>query len=995
MDPDRWQRIDKLLHAALELPAVERDSFLERECAADQHLKREVRSLIDADQEVGSFLNKPVLGSLPQESTVTHLGGRTVSHYRILEMLGAGGMGIVYKAFDTRLERHVALKFLPPHLRHDGELKRRLSEEARAASTLDHPNIVVVHDIDETPEGDLFIAMAFHEGVTLRDRIERQKPGGMPVTEALQLARQVAAGLARAHERGLIHRDIKPSNVIVARDGVARIIDFGLAKSTQATATADGSTKGTPLYMSPEQASGKPLDGRTDLWSLGAVLYEMLAGRPPYDGDSNLTVLHAIIHETPPPLRDLRPELTPQVEAIVSRAMEKDLTRRYASASEMVADISAVLDGSGRVPVRPRLPRRAPILAGAAALLAILAAAYFFWPRHGRLTDKDTVVLADFENKTGDPVFDGTLRQGLAVQLEQSPFLSLISDERVQSELGLMGHAKDARLSPQVARDVCERTGSAAVLDGSITPLGSQYVLSLRARNCRTGDVLDQEQAQAARKEDVLNALSQIATRFRTRIGESLASVQQHNSPLPEVTTTSLEALKVYATAWKVWAATGPAAALPHAQRAIELDPQFALAHAFLGRLYAELWQPARAAESGNRAYELRNRVSEVERFFIMLPHDMDGTGNLQKAEQTGRQWAEMYPRDVRPRAYLSGIDQFVGKFDQSVDDGKKAVELDPDFPPAHNNLAWAYVQLNRLAEADKALKQASAHQVFFPEFLVISCYIAAMRGDQAAMQREAAKSEKSAEVGDWILHVESCVLAYSGKLRDARLKSQEAITAAKQSAHQQERAGLWEAGEAVREAFFGNGREARQHAAAALAVSRARDVTYGAAFALALAGEKAQSQALAKELSKASEDTAIQYNYLPSLQALDAIGRGDSSGALDVLQPAAPFELGLGGAGTGIFGILYPVYLRGQAYLLAHRYSEAAHEFQRILDLPGVVFTDPVGVMTRLQLARTFAASGDTAKAKAAYQDFFTLWRDADGEIPILIQAKAEMEAL
>jgi len=990
MDSDRWQRIDNLLHAALELPPAERDAFLKRECALDQDLEREVRSLIAADKSAGSFLNTPALEGVGYDSTITHVAGQTVSHYRILEMLGAGGMGIVYKAFDTKLERHVALKFLPPHLRHDGELKRRLSEEARAASTLDHPNIVVVHDIDETPDGDLFIAMAFHEGVTLRHRIERDQPNGMPVTEALQLARQIAAGLARAHERGIVHRDIKPGNIIVARDGVARIIDFGLAKSSQATATADGSTRGTPLYMSPEQASGKPFDGRTDLWSLGAVLYEMLAGRPPFSGDSNLTLLHAIIYDAPPRLREVRADLPAAVEAIVARAMEKDLARRYASAAEMAADIAAALDGSGRLPVRRPTPRRAAIVM-AAVILAILAAVYFAWPRRAKLTDRDTVVLAEFENKTNDPVFDGTLRQGMAVQLEQSPFLSIVSDDRMQFLLGLMGQANDARLTPQVARMLCERAGGAAVLDGSITPLGSHYLLALRARNCRTGDVLDQEQVQAAKKEDVLIALSRIATRFRTRVGESLASIKQHDTPLPEVTTASLEALKVYNTAWKVWAATGPAAAVPHAERAIELDPQFALAHAFLGRLYGELWQPAQAAESGNRAYQLRNRVSEIERYFIMVPHELDGTGNLRKAEQTARQWAEAYPRDVRPRGYLSGIDQFLGKFDESVEDGKKAVALDPDFPPAYNNLAWAYVQLNRLPEAENTLRQSADRKVFFPEFLVIRYYIAAIKGDRAAMQREAAESEKSPEVGDWILHAESCVLAYSGRLRDARQKSLQAVNAAKQSAHQQERAALWQAGEAVREAFFGNYGEARRHATAALAISRGRDAAYGAAFALALTGEKTQSQALAKDLAKASEDTTIQYDYLPVLRALDALHRGDFSAALESLQTAAPFELGVSGYGTGLFGILYPVYLRGQAYLQARRYAEAAHEFQRILDLPGVVFTDPVGVMARLQLARTLAASGDTAKAKAAYQDFFTLWKDADVDVPLLIKAKAE----
>jgi len=1031
MDPEQWKRIDNLLHAALERPPAERDAFLKRECAGDKALEREVRSLLAFDQQAGSFLDGPALGAMPPErwreieslyhaarergravladtdpelrreveellakedGTATHLTGQTISQYRILEMLGAGGMGVVYKAYDTKLDRQVALKFLPPHLRHNQELKRRLSEEARAASTLDHSNIVVIYDIDETPDGDLFIAMAFHEGETLRDRIERDKPKGMPVAEALQIARQIAAGLAKAHERGIFHRDIKPSNVIVAKDGVARIIDFGLAKSSAATATLDGSTKGTPLYMSPEQASGKALDCRTDLWSLGAVLYEMLAARPPFPGDGNLAVMHAIVHDAPPKLRELRPDLPPEVDRIVARALEKDLARRYPSASEMAADLSAALDGSGGTPARFRAARPARLMVpAAAAVLALLAAGYFSLHRKPKLTDRDTVVLADFENKTGEAVFDGTLRQGMAVQLEQSPFLSLVSEERIQHVLGLMGQPKDARLTPQVAKEVCERVGSAAVLDGSIAKLGSQYVLWLRARNCRTGDILDQEQVQAAKKEAVLDALSRMATRFRTRIGESLTSVKQHNTPLPEVTTPSLEALKVYTTAWKVWGSTGPVASLPHIQRAIELDPQFALAHAFLGRVYSELWEPVLAAESANKAYQLRNRVSDPERFFIMVSHDLDVTGNLQKAEQTAKSWAETYPRDVRPRGFLSWIDQELGKFEKSVEDGKKAVALDPDFPPGYNNLAWAYVQLDRLPEAENALRQASEHGVSFPEFLVIRYYMAYLRGDQAGMQREAAQNEGNPDVGDWILHAEACTLAYSGHLQEARRKSRQAVDSARQAAHKEERAAMWEAGAAVREAFFGNAREARQYAAAALGFSKGRDVVYGAAVALALVGDTAQSQALAKDLEKASEDTFARFNYLPTLRALWALSRGDSSGAIELLQIAAPYELGIGSNGTGLYGILYPVYVRGQAYLLAHRYAEAAAEFQRVRDYPGVVFTDPVGAMARWQLARAFFLAGDTAKAKAAYQDFLTLWKDADRDIPILMQAKAE----
>ncbi len=634
------------------------------------------------------------------------------------------------------------------------------------------------------------------------------------------------------------------------------------------------------------------------------------------------------------------------------------------------------------------------IALAAILLVGVVAGAFwFFWRRPAVLSKTDTLVLADFVNSTGDPVFDGALRQGMAVQLEQSPLLGLVSEERIRHTVGLMGLPPGAPLTPEVAREVCERLGSAAVLEGSIASLGTQYVLGLRAKACRTGDILDEEQVQAAKKEDVLNALSQVASRFRRRVGESLVVVNQHSTPLAEASTPSLEALKAYSTAWQVWFSSGPAATVAPLRRAIEIDPQFAMAHAFLGQVYAEIWEPVLAAESANRAYELRNRVSDPERFFIMVPHDLNVTGNLEEAEQTAELWAETYPRDVRPRGFLSWIDQALGRYEQSLEQGKRAVAVDPDFPPAYNNLAWAYVQLNRLPEAENTLLQASQHNVAFPEFLVMRYYIDFLKGDRAAMEREAARDEGNPDVGDWIFHEEASTLAYSGHLREAREKSRQAVDSAREAIHKRERAAMWEAGAAVREAFFGNPLEARQHATAALDFSKGGDVEYGAALAFALVGDGARSQALAKDLEKASEDTYVRFNYLPTLRALFALSHRDSLSAIKLLQTAAPYELSVGT--SGFFGNLYPVYVRGQAYVLAHRYSEAAEEFQRILDYPGVVFADPVGARAQLELGRAYALSGDKVKAKAAYRDFLILWKDADPDIPILKQAKVEYAKL
>jgi tetratricopeptide (TPR) repeat protein len=595
-------------------------------------------------------------------------------------------------------------------------------------------------------------------------------------------------------------------------------------------------------------------------------------------------------------------------------------------------------------------------------------------------------------------MFDGTLRQGLAVQLKQSPFLSLVSEERIQQMLPLMGRPAGARLTPELAREICERTASAAVLDGSIASLGSQYVLGLRAKNCRTGDILDEEQVQAAKKEDVLNALSQIASKFRTRVGESLTTIEKHDTPLPEATTPSLEALKAYSTAHqRVSFSTGAVAALPVLKRAIEIDPKFTMAHALLGLTYSAIGESVLSAESTSKAYELRDRASDRERFFITANYDREVTRNLERAKQTCELWAQTYPRDPDAPALLSGfISQGAGNYENSIEEARKAIKLDPGHSFAYVNLAYSYFYLDRLEKAEDTIQRASERKLEIPEFLVLRYYIAFLKGDRAGMEREVALSRGKSGAEDWIAHSEALVLARSGQLQLARSMSRHAVDLA-QKAGNRERAATYEAGTAVWNAFFGNTAEARQSAMEALELSKGQDVKYAAAFALGLSGDASRSQALANDLERRfPEDTSVRFSYLPALRGVFALNHSKPSNAIEALQIAVPYELAIPGiAFFGFFGSLYPVYVRGEAFLAARKGTKAAAEFQKLLDHRGIVVSDPVGALARLQLGRAFALSGDKAKAKTAYQDFFTLWKDADPDIPILKQAKAEYARL
>jgi eukaryotic-like serine/threonine-protein kinase len=1021
MKADRWKQIDEVFHAALEREPDRRAAFIDQACAGDQTLLEEVESLIRSHEQAEGFIESPAadLAAEILASDQDKLAGWSIGPYRILKLLGVGGMGEVYLAEDTRLGRRVAVKLLPAEATRDAERLSRFEREARAASALNHPNIITIHEIGQADSTN-FIVTEFVEGHTLRQQLSGTR---MKLGEALDVAIQAASALEVAHKAGIVHRDIKPANIMLRADGLIKVLDFGLAKLTETHSvdgeastrarlqTRSGVIMGTVTYMSPEQARGLVVDSRSDIFSLGVVTYEMLAGRVPFEGETTSDVIVSILEREPPPILLYAPEAPAELDRILKKALAKDRSERYQTAlgfeldlKELKQDLEANARLHGSVLRRPDVTASSPTLnakrfvqavkrhksvaVALAALLIGVSFVLFLFSRPSRaLTEKDSIVLADFTNATGDTVFDDTLKLALAVHLEQSPFLNILSDQRVRETLRYMNRSADERVTKEIAREICERLGIKALLAGSISSLGSHYVIGLEAVNAQSGDTIGREQIEVGSKEQVLTTLGAAASRLREKLGESLSSIQKFDAPVEEATTSSFEALKAFSLG-EVQRLKGQyPEAIPFYRRAIELDENFALAHARLASMYSNTRQLQLAADASLKAFQLRERVSEREKLYISYNYYANVTREFDKQIEELELLKKMYVRDPMPHNSLAYIYLVLGPPEQAVEEAHEAIQLDPKSAAARGNLASALLSLNRFDEAREVLAEAVSQKTDSLAAHVNLYTIAFVKGDQAAMNEQldwAAAKSYDHEALYW----QGRAAAFSGQIKKARELYIRATPLAKARGMNEHIAGhmltlAWT------EAAMNSCRHVKEDVEQALSLARNDFILGGAASAFIMCDEPALAQDLIEELAKQNpKDTRVNMVLLPTTKAAIQYNHGNSSDAIKLLHSTSRFE----------FGSYFPfwaIYTRAQSYLRAREGARAMQEFQKIIDHRGIDAFSPLYPLAHLGQARANVLMADITKARRSYEDFFALWKDADPDIPILIEAKKEYEKL
>jgi eukaryotic-like serine/threonine-protein kinase len=983
MNSQRWKRIEEIYHAVLSIPNENRSAKLIAACSGDPEMVQEVKSLLAVREESSGFLSPQMRAELVTSGFAQlPLPGEAFASYRIEAEAGAGAMGRVYRALDTRLEREVAIKVLPPCFIDDAERAARFRLEAKAASALNHPNIVTIYEIGQAGQMP-FIAAEWIAGVTLRERLAG---GRMPFETIVDIAQQCTAGLAAAHHAGILHRDFKPENIMIRSDGLVKVLDFGLARMNQPASgwpeTSEiGTVLGTPRYMSPEQARGEDLDSRSDVFSLGAVLYEMTYGRPAFPGTTTAEVYHALLSAE-------RVNVPPAVgiQGIIARALQKDRANRYVTIDELAQDLRTLV--SGRTPVwgsyftKQNLRRRTAAV-GATVLLVFAAGVYASRPRQPALTDHDTILLSDFVNQTGDTVFDLTLKQGLAVQLEQSSHLEVFPEDRVRTRLRFMLRSPDQPVTPQIAREICQREGLKAYVTGAIAPLGSHYAITLSAIDSRSGNVLAQTQAEAFAREKVLRALSEAASKLRGKLGESVRSLQKFDAML-DVTTSSLEALRAYSLAARERLRGNYGEAIALYRRAAELDPDFAAAYHALAVAYNNTRQRRLAAEAGTRAYQLRQHASEPERLKILSEYYSTVTGDSLRRIEISKLQLELFPRDTSPQSNLAVAYNSIGRFDEALQRARLAVEKAPGSVSRWAVLGNTLIRAGRFAEAADAYRQASEKQLDSTSFHQGLFRIGFVNADQALMARQiewAKKKGLEENVWDW----QGAAAAARGERRQAELFARYIAESAAGGDAGEAGAGML-AQAALRSAALGECGMVKGTVSRALDIERdVLSLTRGA-LALAWCGDGRAAGLLHREIAgQFPENTAVNEIWLPAIKGAILLKRGEARTALDALQ-GARYE------GAGEF---WPQYLRGSAFLLLEQADQAAAEFRKILDHRGQDPITPLYPLARLGAAQALVLQQEVSRAQEHLAAFFADWKDADRDLPAFATAKRAMAAV